>query len=79
MAEAMIRPEEIEISEEENDSGFCMNIDTKQYAGDKVYYTLSYEDIELKCVTNSKNNFEINQKVWLNIDFDRIVHFKDIE
>lgn len=79
IAEAMIRPEEIEISKEQNDSGFGMKISTKQYAGDKVYYTLSYEDTELKCVTNSKNNFEINQKVWLNIDFDRIVYFKDRE
>lgn len=77
MAEAMIRPEEIEISEVQKNNGFSMKISTRQYAGDKIYYTLYSEDTELKCVTNSKNAFEINQKVWLNIDFDKIVYFED--
>lgn len=76
MAEAMIRPEEIEISDVQKDDGFWMKISTKKYAGDKVYYTLFHEDTELKCITNSKKNFEIDQKVCLNIDFDKIVYFE---
>ncbi len=76
---AMIKPEEIEVWDCEKDQGFWVKIDSKRYAGDKIYYNLSVEGIQLKCAVSSKQLFEINQKVWLEIDFDRVVFFEDIE
>lgn len=72
---AMIRPEEIEITDSEQNSGLWVKILSKQYAGDKIYYTLLTDNTKLKCVTNSKNVFEIDQRVWLKIDFDKVVFF----
>lgn len=72
---AMIRPEEIEITNSEGKSGLWVKILSKLYAGDKVYYTLSAGDTQLKCVTYSKNMFEIDQRVWLKIDFEKVVFF----
>ncbi|SHJ88357.1 ABC transporter ATP-binding protein [Paramaledivibacter caminithermalis] len=73
---AMIRPEEIEITDSEENCGLWVKILSKQYAGDKIYYTLIADNIQLKCITNSKNIFEVNQKVWLKVDFDNIVFFE---
>ncbi|MCT4566662.1 MAG: ABC transporter ATP-binding protein [Maledivibacter sp.] len=73
---AMIRPEEIEITGSEEKNGLWAKILSKQYAGDKIYYTLLSDNTKLKCVTNSKNIFEINQRVCLKVDFDRVVFFK---
>lgn len=73
---AMIRPEEIEITDSEENSGFWVKILSKQYAGDKIYYTLLIDNTKLKCVTNSKNVFEINQRAWIKIDFNKVVFFK---
>ncbi|MCG8541959.1 MAG: ABC transporter ATP-binding protein [Clostridia bacterium] len=73
---AMIRPEEIELTDSEEGSGFWGRILSKQYAGDKIYYKLSANDIQLKCMANSKNMFEANQRVWLKIDFEKTIFFK---
>lgn len=75
---AMIKPEEMEIYDCEKNQGFWVKIVFKRYAGDKVYYKLLADDIQLKCVVSSKQFFEIDQRVWLEIDFDRIVFFEDI-
>ncbi|WP_432663053.1 ABC transporter ATP-binding protein [Wukongibacter baidiensis] len=76
---AMIKPEEMEVYDREKNQGFWVKIVSKRYAGDKVYYTLSVGDTQLRCVVSSKQVFEIDQKVWLEIDFDRIVFFEDVE
>lgn len=76
---AMIKPQEMEVYDCEKNQGFWARVVSKRYAGDKVYYTLSIDDIQLKCVVDSRKVFEINQKVWLEIDFDRIIFFEDID
>ncbi|SKC90891.1 ABC transporter ATP-binding protein [Maledivibacter halophilus] len=75
---AMIRPEEIDIKRTKESSGFWANIVSRQYAGDKVYYTLLVNNIKLKCINNSKNIFQEREKVWAQIDFDKIVFFNNM-
>lgn len=74
---AMVRPEEIEIIKATKTSKVIGIITSKIYGGEKIYYTIESNNILLKCVTNPKNTFEINDMVSINIDFEKVVFFQN--
>ncbi len=71
----MIRPEEIGLSYPRDDSSLVGSIVSKTYAGEKIYYIIKVEDVYIKAVVNSKQNFNIDDRVSINIDFEKAVYF----
>lgn len=74
---AMIRPEDIELIEPSNDDGIIGIVKTVKYAGDRIYYTVMANNVELKCLSGTRKMFNIGDRVQVNIDFDNAVFFKD--
>lgn len=74
---AMIRPEEIELNKEHSNIGIWGIVKSKRYAGEKVYYIIDIKGKEFKCVTNPKKIFSIDERVAVNIDFNKIVFFNN--
>lgn len=74
--QAMIRPEEIDVFPENVETGILGVIKTKRYAGDRIYYTILVKGLILKCTTNSNKIFEVNEKVKVNINFDKAIFYE---
>lgn len=72
---AMIRPEEIEIRKE-NKNGIAGYVKEKIYAGERIYYTIDCNGKEIKCISNSKLSFDLGEKTYIHIDFDKVVFFE---
>lgn len=72
---AMLKPEEIKIFPKHIDTGILGKVKRKRHAGDRIYYTVEIDDIDLKCVMNPENNFEIEDIVSVKIDFNKAVFF----
>jgi ABC-type Fe3+/spermidine/putrescine transport system ATPase subunit len=70
---AMIRPEGIKILDKEDSlRGIVIK---KKYAGDRVYYSLLVNDVELKCIGNSKSILSVGDEVSIGIDFSNAVFY----
>lgn len=76
-AMAMIRPEKIGITSIGENQGIQGKIIGKRYAGNRIYYVVLAGSTELKCTSESDNNFEVGQKVSLNIGFKKAVFFNN--
>ncbi|MDK2918201.1 MAG: putative spermidine/putrescine transport system ATP-binding protein [Candidatus Petromonas sp.] len=76
---AMVRPEEIEISARDGENGILGIIKSKTYAGERVYYTIKTGNMEWKCILSSQKTFNVDEKVFIKIDFNKVVFFKDEE
>lgn len=70
---AMIRPEEIEITDKK---GILGVVKDKIYVGEKIYYLIDCNGKALKSVANSRMSFEIGEQIHIHIDFDNIVFFE---
>lgn len=73
---AMIKPEDITILSKEVETGLNGKIISKKFAGDKIFYKISSDDIFLKCTSYNKNDFNIGEIISIEIDFDSLIYFK---
>ncbi|RKD29026.1 ABC transporter ATP-binding protein [Thermohalobacter berrensis] len=74
---AMIRPEEIEIFSKDVDTGLLGKIKKKKFAGDRMYYNILINDVEIKCITKFNKNYNVGDMVSVKIDFNDAVFFKE--
>lgn len=72
---AMIKPEDIDLLEPSNDTGIIGIVKARKYAGDRIYYIVSANDIELKCLSEPRKMFNEGDKVQVSIDFNNAVFF----
>lgn len=72
---AMINPEDIKVFELQSNTDITGIIKMKKYAGDRIYYTISVNGVELKCISESNELFNIDDKVGVNINFNNLVFF----
>lgn len=72
---AMINPEDIKVFELQNNTDITGIIKMKKYAGDRIYYTISVNGTELKCVSETNKLFNIDDKVGVNININNVVFF----
>lgn len=72
---AMIRPEDIELSKTNGEEGIIGLVKSRKYAGERIYYTVIVNGIQLKCISGSKKIFNVGDKVQINIDFNYVVFF----
>lgn len=73
---AMIKPEDIILLSKEVETGLNGKIISKRFAGDKIFYKISFGDIFLKCTSYDKNHFDIGEIISIKIDFDSLIYFK---
>ncbi|MEW9095863.1 MAG: ABC transporter ATP-binding protein [Clostridiaceae bacterium] len=71
--QAMIPPEKISIVSK--DKGIKAKITNKRYAGDRIYYNLICNGIELKSMTSYKENYSVGEEVYIYVDFNNIVFY----
>jgi len=74
-ARAMVKPEDVELVEFENDTKIVGIIKEKKYAGNRIYYTISINCLDFKCITEPSKTFNIGDKVGVKIDFNNMVFF----
>ncbi|KNF07258.1 ABC-type spermidine/putrescine transport system, ATPase component [Gottschalkia purinilytica] len=72
----MIKPEDVNIKKREGISNIIGTINTKRYAGDRLYYTVIVDDTELKCISNSNIHFSEGDEVEVCIDFDKAIFYE---
>ncbi|WP_352420239.1 ABC transporter ATP-binding protein [Proteiniborus sp.] len=72
---AMIKPEDIELLEPSNDTDIIGIVKSRKYAGDRIYYTVIANDLELKCISEPRKIYDVGDKVEVNIDFNNVVFF----
>ncbi len=72
---AMINPEDIKVFELQSNTDITGIIKMKKYAGDRIYYTISVNGVELKCISEPNELFNIDDKVGVNINFNNLVFF----
>ncbi|QEK12985.1 ABC transporter ATP-binding protein [Crassaminicella thermophila] len=77
VVKAMIKPEEIEVLPKDIPTGVKGKIILRRYAGDRVYYTISVNGVQLKSISNTKKIFDINEEVSLKIDVDKAVFYEN--
>lgn len=75
---AMIRPEEVIVGSENEIEGITGVITRKQYAGNKIYYKIQIEGIEINSLSDSNYVFEVGEKIKINTDFSKVI-FYDME
>jgi ABC-type Fe3+/spermidine/putrescine transport system ATPase subunit len=74
---AMIRPENIRLKSREKGSELWGVVTKKRYAGDRIYYSILIQGVELKCIESSRNVFEIGNEVEIYIDFNNGVYYEN--
>lgn len=74
--EAMIRPESISLHKKKVESKISGIITKKRYAGDRVYYNISIQNNEFKCIDTSKDSYQVGEEVEIKIDFNKVVFYQ---
>lgn len=70
----MIRPEDIKLySPGETDIKGIIKL--KKYAGDRIYYTVKVQDLEIKLIADPNMNFQIGDEVSISIDYEKGIFF----
>ncbi len=75
----MVKPEEIELNELDKNTSIIGIIKTRRYAGDRIYYTVLVNGLEIKSIASSNKIFDIGDKVGVKIGFENVVFFPNNE
>ncbi|MGF7060407.1 ABC transporter ATP-binding protein [Brassicibacter mesophilus] len=73
----MIKPEEIQLTKFDNNTNITGIVKVKRYAGDRIYYTVSINSLEFKCIADSSRVFDVGDKVGVKIDFNNAIFFRN--
>lgn len=73
----MIRPENIRLKSKGKGSELWGRVTKRRYAGDRIYYNISIQGFELKCIESLRNVFEIGSEVEVDIDFNEAVYYEN--
>lgn len=77
-AKVMIKPEDIRISLEETKDLEGLIVSSR-YAGERVYYSILVKGMELKVVSQVSNIYRVGDKISIEINFDNIKIFEQLE
>ena len=69
---AMVPPEKIKIVP----NGLKSKIINKKYAGDRIYYNITCNNIELKCMTSYVDNYSVGDEIDIFIDFKEVMLYE---
>jgi iron(III) transport system ATP-binding protein len=72
---AMIKPEDIQLGLKEDKETIVGTVIDRKFAGDRVYYKVLANELELKVISDGKTLFDINEEVSIMIDFNNALFY----